>query len=91
MAERLLKTDLSLLSTHEAPELHRDLAGQYHNNIALGPMGMRYSDSSLSHFFISVGPPYTFRMRIKFYSSEPNNLREEITRYSKSRDFEPFK
>ena len=27
-----------------------------------------------------VGPPYTFRMRIKFYSSEPNNLREEITR-----------
>ena len=30
-------------------------------------------------YFI-VGPPYTFRMRIKFYSSEPNNLREEITR-----------
>ena len=27
-----------------------------------------------------VGPPYTFRMRIKFYSSEPNCLREEITR-----------
>ena len=27
-----------------------------------------------------VGPPYTFRMRVKFYSSEPNCLREEITR-----------
>lgn len=29
----------------------------------------------------AVGPPYTFRFRVKFYSSEPNNLREEITRY----------
>ena len=28
-----------------------------------------------------IGPPYTFRMRIKFYSSEPNNLHEELTRY----------
>ena len=28
----------------------------------------------------AVGPPYTFRMRVKFYSSEPNCLREEITR-----------
>merc|ERR1719471_2828070 len=30
---------------------------------------------------VKIGPPYTFRMRIKFYSSEPNNLHEEITRY----------
>ncbi|XP_046573581.1 band 4.1-like protein 5 isoform X2 [Haliotis rubra] len=29
----------------------------------------------------SFGPPYTFRFRVKFYSSEPNNLREELTRY----------
>lgn len=28
-----------------------------------------------------VGPPYTLRLRVKFYSSEPNNLREELTRY----------
>jgi len=28
-----------------------------------------------------VGPPYTFRLRVKFYSSEPNMLREELTRY----------
>ena len=34
----------------------------------------------LTYQYFIVGPPYTFRMRIKFYSSEPNNLREEITR-----------
>lgn len=28
-----------------------------------------------------VGPPYTLRLRVKFYSSEPNSLREELTRY----------
>uniref|UniRef100_A0A7E4VZG6 Moesin/ezrin/radixin homolog 1 n=1 Tax=Panagrellus redivivus TaxID=6233 RepID=A0A7E4VZG6_PANRE len=28
-----------------------------------------------------VGPPYSFKFRIKFYSSEPMNLREELTRY----------
>lgn len=33
------------------------------------------------HLFISVGPPYTLRLKVKFYSSEPNNLREELTRY----------
>jgi hypothetical protein len=30
---------------------------------------------------VPIGPPYTFRFRIKFYSSEPMNLREELTRY----------
>uniref|UniRef100_A0A5S6QJT4 Moesin/ezrin/radixin homolog 1 n=1 Tax=Trichuris muris TaxID=70415 RepID=A0A5S6QJT4_TRIMR len=30
---------------------------------------------------VSIGPPFTFRFRVKFYSSEPNNLHEEITRY----------
>lgn len=30
---------------------------------------------------VKIGPPYTFRIRVKFYSSEPNNLREELTRY----------
>lgn len=32
-------------------------------------------------FIFSVGPPYTLRLRVKFYSSEPHNLREELTRY----------
>ncbi|XP_036323718.1 serine-rich adhesin for platelets isoform X1 [Rhagoletis pomonella] len=30
---------------------------------------------------VKIGPPYTFRMKVKFYSSEPNTLREELTRY----------
>ncbi|GBN92521.1 Band 4.1-like protein 5 [Araneus ventricosus] len=30
---------------------------------------------------VKIGPPYTFRIRVKFYSSEPNSLREELTRY----------
>jgi len=30
---------------------------------------------------VSVGPPYTLRLKVKFYSSEPNSLREELTRY----------
>ncbi|XP_037089484.1 LOW QUALITY PROTEIN: band 4.1-like protein 5 [Pollicipes pollicipes] len=30
---------------------------------------------------VKIGPPFTLRLRIKFYSSEPNNLREELTRY----------
>jgi len=34
---------------------------------------------NLSNFL--VGPPYTLRLKVKFYSSEPNTLREELTRY----------
>ncbi|XP_015212768.2 band 4.1-like protein 4B isoform X2 [Lepisosteus oculatus] len=30
---------------------------------------------------VKIGPPYTLHFRIKFYSSEPNNLHEEFTRY----------
>ncbi|VDN33297.1 unnamed protein product [Gongylonema pulchrum] len=30
---------------------------------------------------VPIGPPFTFRFRVKFYTSEPNNLREELTRY----------
>ncbi|XP_054903751.1 band 4.1-like protein 4B isoform X2 [Poeciliopsis prolifica] len=30
---------------------------------------------------IPEGPPYRLFFRVKFYSSEPNNLREEFTRY----------
>ncbi|XP_036903453.1 band 4.1-like protein 4B isoform X2 [Sturnira hondurensis] len=29
----------------------------------------------------SVGPAYALHFRVKYYSSEPNNLREEFTRY----------
>uniref|UniRef100_A0A3B3QI69 Erythrocyte membrane protein band 4.1 like 4B n=1 Tax=Paramormyrops kingsleyae TaxID=1676925 RepID=A0A3B3QI69_9TELE len=30
---------------------------------------------------LQAGPPFTLYFRVKFYSSEPNNLREEFTRY----------
>ncbi|XP_017776090.1 PREDICTED: band 4.1-like protein 5 [Nicrophorus vespilloides] len=30
---------------------------------------------------IKIGPPYTLRLKVKFYLSDPNNLREELTRY----------
>ncbi|GMT18675.1 hypothetical protein PFISCL1PPCAC_9972, partial [Pristionchus fissidentatus] len=30
---------------------------------------------------VPIGPPYTFRLRVKFFTSEPSNLREELTRY----------
>uniref|UniRef100_A0A1A9UFM1 Moesin/ezrin/radixin homolog 1 n=1 Tax=Glossina austeni TaxID=7395 RepID=A0A1A9UFM1_GLOAU len=30
---------------------------------------------------VKIGPPYTFRLKVKFYSSEPITLREELTRY----------
>ncbi|CAF3369733.1 unnamed protein product [Rotaria socialis] len=28
-----------------------------------------------------IGPPYTFRFRVKFYTSDPQNLHDELTRY----------
>lgn len=42
--------------------------------------------SSINNCFVScnifsVGLAYTFRLKVKFYSSEPNALREELTRY----------
>lgn len=43
------------------------------------------TDSNMFWAFIllclSVGPPYCLHMRVKFYSSEPNNLHEELTRW----------
>ncbi|XP_064409293.1 band 4.1-like protein 4B [Latimeria chalumnae] len=30
---------------------------------------------------VKIGPPYTLHFRIKYFSSEPNNLHEEFTRY----------
>ncbi|RXM98467.1 Band 4.1-like protein 5 [Acipenser ruthenus] len=29
---------------------------------------------------VKIGPPYCLHLRVKFYSSEPNNLHEELTR-----------
>lgn len=38
-------------------------------------------NSVLNEFSFAVGPPYCLHFRVKFYSSEPNNLREELTRW----------
>ncbi|XP_013409661.1 band 4.1-like protein 5 [Lingula anatina] len=53
--------------------------------------GLQYSDAAgINHWLdptksikkqVQIGPPYTLRLRVKFYSSEPNNLHEELTRY----------
>ncbi|XP_064617281.1 band 4.1-like protein 5 isoform X2 [Liolophura sinensis] len=53
--------------------------------------GLQYTDAhNVNHWLdptkpikkqVKIGPPYTFRFRVKFYSSEPNNLHEELTRY----------
>ncbi|XP_059194408.1 band 4.1-like protein 4B isoform X2 [Centropristis striata] len=53
--------------------------------------GLQYMDAEqVSHWLdmskfikkqIRDGPPYRLFFRVKFYSSEPNNLREEFTRY----------
>lgn len=46
--------------------------------------------SAVTLFFLLVGPPYCLHMRVKFYSSEPNNLHEELTRSVKPQTFELF-
>uniref|UniRef100_A0A8C4N966 Band 4.1-like protein 5 n=1 Tax=Equus asinus asinus TaxID=83772 RepID=A0A8C4N966_EQUAS len=33
------------------------------------------------YMYIKLGPAYALHFRVKYYSSEPNNLREEFTRY----------
>ena len=53
--------------------------------------GLQYTDPhNVNHWLdvtkpikkqVKIGPPYTFRYKVKFYSSEPNNLHEELTRY----------
>ncbi|XP_075465894.1 band 4.1-like protein 5 isoform X1 [Ascaphus truei] len=53
--------------------------------------GLRFMDSAqVPHWLdhtksikkqVKIGPPYCLHVRVKFYSSEPNNLREELTRY----------
>ncbi|XP_066996692.1 band 4.1-like protein 5 isoform X2 [Anabrus simplex] len=53
--------------------------------------GLQYTDANnVQHWLdptkaikkqVRIGPPYTLRLKVKFYSSEPNSLREELTRY----------
>ncbi|GAB0100427.1 band 4.1-like protein 5 [Sergentomyia squamirostris] len=53
--------------------------------------GLQYTDANnVKHWLdptkavkkqVKIGPPYTLRLKVKFYSCEPNTLREELTRY----------
>ncbi|KAG1672981.1 Band 4.1-like protein 5 [Nymphon striatum] len=53
--------------------------------------GLQFTDVNHVHHWLDptkqirkqhkIGTPYTFRLKVKFYSSEPNSLREELTRY----------
>ncbi|KAI2800108.1 hypothetical protein BLOT_014015 [Blomia tropicalis] len=53
--------------------------------------GLQYTDTNTqSHWLdntkeirkqVKIGPPYSFRLRVKFYCSDPNTLRDEFTRY----------
>ena len=53
--------------------------------------GLQFSDThNVKHWLdptksikkqCKIGPPYQFFFRVKFYTAEPNNLKEELTRY----------
>ncbi|RNA29992.1 band 5 [Brachionus plicatilis] len=53
--------------------------------------GLQFSDThNVKHWLeptkpirkqCKIGPPYQFFFRVKFYTAEPNNLNEELTRY----------
>ncbi|XP_040295912.1 band 4.1-like protein 5 isoform X2 [Bufo bufo] len=59
--------------------------------IEIDYFGLQFMDSAqVAHWLdntksikkqVKIGPPYCLHLRVKFYSSEPNNLREELTRY----------
>ncbi|RWS23311.1 band 4.1-like protein 5, partial [Leptotrombidium deliense] len=34
-----------------------------------------------AHKQVKIGPPFTFHLRVKFYSSDPNNLKDEYVCY----------
>ncbi|XP_044260474.1 band 4.1-like protein 5 isoform X1 [Tribolium madens] len=85
-------TDLSVELSKKAEA--RDLYEQVFYSLDLiekDYFGLQYTDANhVKHWLdptksikkqIKIGPPYTLRLKVKFYSSEPNNLREELTRY----------
>ncbi|KAJ9592429.1 hypothetical protein L9F63_015845, partial [Diploptera punctata] len=85
-------TDLSIDLTKKA--VGSDLYEQVFYSLDLiekDYFGLQYTDANnVQHWLdptkaikkqVKIGPPYTLRLKVKFYSSEPNSLREELTRY----------
>ncbi|XP_029445715.1 band 4.1-like protein 4B isoform X2 [Rhinatrema bivittatum] len=89
-----LRAVVILLAVMEKNAKGQDLFDQivYHLDLVESDyFGLQFMDASqVSHWLdhtkpikkqIKIGPPYTLHFRIKYYSSEPNNLHEEFTRY----------
>ncbi|XP_031620014.1 band 4.1-like protein 5 [Contarinia nasturtii] len=85
-------TDLSVYLTKKA--MGNDLYEQVFYSLDLiekDYFGLQFTDANhVKHWLdptkaikkqVKIGPPYTLRLKVKFYSSEPNALREELTRY----------
>lgn len=72
-------------------ELFHELCSKINLNVESDYFGLQHTDTQsqqnwLDHTKlvkkqVKIGPPYTFRLRVKFYSSEPNKLKDEFTRY----------
>ncbi|KAJ1522773.1 hypothetical protein ONE63_001929 [Megalurothrips usitatus] len=85
-------TDLSVDLTKKA--VGSDLLEQVFYSLDLiekDYFGLQYTDANnVKHWLdptkavkkqVKIGPPYTLFLKVKFYSSEPSQLREELTRY----------
>nr|XP_042698989.1 band 4.1-like protein 5 isoform X3 [Chrysemys picta bellii] len=85
-------TDVSVDLPKKAKGQHLFEQIMYHLDLVENDyFGLRFMDSAqVAHWLdntksikkqVKIGPPYCLHLRVKFYSSEPNNLREELTRY----------
>ncbi|XP_044293910.1 band 4.1-like protein 5 isoform X3 [Varanus komodoensis] len=85
-------TDVSVDLPKKAKGQHLFEQIMYHLDLIESDyFGLRFMDSAqVAHWLdntksikkqVKIGPPYCLHLRVKFYSSEPNNLREELTRY----------
>ena len=86
-------TDVSLFVPKKAlgGDLFDELCDKTSLTVENDYFGLQYTDTaSQNHWLdytkeirkqVRIGPPFTFRLRVKFYSSDPNNLKDEFTRY----------
>ena len=86
-------TDVSLFVPKKSlgGDLFDELCDKISLTVENDYFGLQYTDTtSQSHWLdytkeirkqVKIGPPFTFRLRVKFYSSDPNNLKDEFTRY----------
>nr|CAD7196655.1 unnamed protein product [Timema douglasi] len=76
------KSNFNSLLHHDVEE--KDLQLTVHHNLEEEDLRLTVHhdvEEKDLRLIVYVGPPYTLRLKVKFYSSEPNSLREELTRY----------